>query len=383
MTHDAKPIGARLDSGPACYRNWTAKIAGSTAWGGSEVPLYSDCFIVGEVSSLGPYSIVHASPESPSDPAFVLRCTSYFDPNMLPGMSKTDTSGYTGARLADEIAALLSLSLGARVMAGATTRLEIEPNKWLMMGDRNRPIAMSPSSSRGPVLPRACEKKTLTADPISSLPQLSPGEATALIRAARCYRDAVWIAEAEPELAWLLMVSALEVAAVQQKAENTEPVEILRESKPELVARLAQAGSTLLEEVAQSLARELRATARFLDFVERFLPEAPKQRPPRPFQLEWSPRAMRKFMTTIYRYRSDALHEGIPFPPPMCDPPGRLSDGDAPVEGFHALAAATTGGVWTKKDLPMSLHTFEHVARGALLSWWRKLGASNHVVRSP
>jgi hypothetical protein len=39
---------------------------------------------------------------------------------------------------------------------------------------------------------------------------MEPGDATALVRSARFYSDALWIAEAEPDLAWLFLVSALE-----------------------------------------------------------------------------------------------------------------------------------------------------------------------------
>ncbi len=72
-----------------------------------------------------------------------------------------------------------------------------------------------------------------------------------------------------------------------------------------------------------------------------------------------------------------ALHEGIPFPPPMCDAPFDERGWPAPHEGGGlGLATGTQGGVWMSDDLPMTLHTFEYIARGALLNWWSSLATT-------
>jgi hypothetical protein len=175
------------------------------------------------------------------------------------------------------------------------------------------------------------------------------------------------------------MISALEVAAVHHQAEDPL-IDVLRQSKPKLVARLEDVNPALAEEVATSLSRELRATARFLDFMKRFMPPPPALRPPVEWaRLDWDPKPMKKALGQVYELRSFALHEGIPFPPPMCNPPTLIdSSWPAPHEGVLGLAAAAgSNGVWTwtADDLPMSLHTFEYIARGALLSWWTAIAA--------
>lgn len=48
--------------------------------------------------------------------------------------------------------------------------------------------------------------------------KLSASQSVALVRAARLYQDALWIVESEPGLAWLMFVSALEIAANQWQA---------------------------------------------------------------------------------------------------------------------------------------------------------------------
>lgn len=72
----------------------------------------------------------------------------------------------------------------------------------------------------------------------------------------------------------------------------------------------------------------------------------------------------------IYGLRSSALHEGTPFPMPMLEPPPS-TDFEAPSEKPFGLASSAGGGTWLAADTPMTLATFEYVARGALLNWYR------------
>jgi hypothetical protein len=203
---------------------------------------------------------------------------------------------------------------------------------------------------------------------LTTFPNLRPGLATSLVRAARSYRDALWVADVQPELSWQLFVSALEVAAVQHQTERTQPLEQLTASKPDLVAAL---DPLVAAKVANAFARELAATRRFLDFVRDFMPPPPDVRPEGRLRLDWGEEHLKTCMVTIYRHRSLALHEGIPFPPPLCDPPMVVANMIA--ETTVMVGAARTGGVWTDKDLPFPLHTFEYITRGALVGWWTTL----------
>jgi len=85
---------------------------------------------------------------------------------------------------------------------------------------------------------------------------------------------------------------------------------------------------------------------------------------------------MRESVNKIYEYRSKALHEGIPFPAPMCHSPWTAGDGVF-AEKFHAFAMGTQGGVWQAEDIPMLLHTFEYIVRKVLLRWWQSMAAGN------
>ena len=103
---------------------------------------------------------------------------------------------------------------------------------------------------------------------MSRYPLASWRKAVALVRASRLYEQAVWIAEAAPELAWLLLVSAVEVAA----AEIHGPIPRGRNRHP------------------------VGPTQRFVTFIRDFAPPPPPQRPQHG-QLDWS--AMEQHAKTI------------------------------------------------------------------------------------
>ncbi len=128
--------------------------------------------------------------------------------------------------------------------------------------------------------------------------------------------------------------------------------------------------------VAPHLSHLVKSTARFHAFFKRFPPPPPERRPPDGFRFRpWDTR-MKKALGAIYEWRSKALHAGIPFPPPMCEPPYfQHGTWEAPCETVPGLAAATKGGVWTREQMPFGLHLFAHVAQQCLLAWWRSLSS--------
>jgi hypothetical protein len=99
----------------------------------------------------------------------------------------------------------------------------------------------------------------------------------------------------------------------------------------------------------------------------------PPRRPVQWAQQSWEPRDMKKSLGLIYGHRSNALHGGIPFPAPMCLAPMTIGSNPMPVEVPIGLSSSTKGATWAAKDTPMLLHTFEYIARGALLNWFRSL----------
>jgi hypothetical protein len=375
------------EHGPLVYENWIAAGKGLPKLSTYEYPLFTEAHIVGGhiLEGYGPYQFINtiAFPGMRYfRPSIVVREEHHLEYN-LPAMDKTSDEQYHGGGLADEIAALISLCLGIRIKAGDANRvfeaLDSDP-KGLPVAHRSfKPDPILPEVPRRPILPRLLGTHHLqNISYIANLPKISAQDALALIRAARLYQEAVWIAESTPELSWLMLVSALETAANRWRATIETPLERLQASRPELETILKEKGGrdfVLL--VAEQIAPYMGSTKKFVDFVIEFLPAPPDQRPPKPFQHTWTKKAMKQSMQKIYSYRSRALHGGRPFPFPMCLPP---EYGDQLEEIPLGIAVSGMGGVWIAKDTPMLLHTFEYITRNILLKWWNSvvLQASNY-----
>jgi len=380
----------KVDVGPASYENWRSALSGAPSGCAYECPLFSDAYFTGEwTTGLGPYELINTIPHLDKGvlrQTIVLRHAHYLKHDVdTIDFDHTDVSRYHGASLVEEIAALLSLSLGARLKAGGATR------RFDGGDPRGRPVSYHGHEDpvlfhlRGSarVVPDAFADKCINdASLLARLPDLSPEQAVAIVRAARQYQEALWLVEIEPQLAWVMFVSAIEIAANQWRAAQDSPRDRLSTSRPDLEKELlAAGGEDLTHRIAKMVAPYMGATKKFLDFCIAFMPPAPGIRPPGYVQHSWVEADLLRSLKVIYDWRSRALHAGTPFPQPMCDPPPRL-------EGRYAekplgLASASLGAVWQGDDTPMLLRTFEHIVRGALLRWWSSMCPTINKAEDP
>ena len=365
------------------YENWRRMRDGAPADGAFEFPIVSDAQIVSDLrSGFGPYQLlnpVSATSDAPFTSAVIVRVDYHLAHDLAVAtapVEKTDSSAFHGGWIKDELAALVSLSLGIRARAGGTTRefsTDGDPRGTPVEWDRlEDPI---PLRGQRLIVPRLRGEHSLDdLQQLGLLPDADPDLVVALIRAARLYQDAVWLADVEPNMAWLLLVSAVEAAAAHWRATEDDPVDRLRTSRPDLEPLLLEAGGQeLLSNVAIQIAPYMGATRRFIDFLETFLPDPPTDRPPAWAQFDWKDkRAMGKAFGLVYRYRSIALHSGVPFPSPMCAPPTRISAASSVAEIPTGLSTRWRGAAWKHTDTPLLLSTFEHIARGSLLKWWHR-----------
>jgi hypothetical protein len=236
--------------GTASYDNWCAFIAREPVLGEFEYLLYTDAGLTGQVpEGLGPYAFFNLVPfvQEPGHvrAAFVLRLSAHvvFD---IPEMDKTDQSRYHGGNAVDEIVALASLRCGVRLRAGGESR------RFQVGGDpKGQPVAWSvrpePNLNLGGprlVLPTVTGQHSIMGvEEMRTFPALKPEHAIALIRSARLYQDALWLAESEPNLSWLLLVSAVETAANLWRSANDSPIDRLTTSRPEFVNYLNSIGT--------------------------------------------------------------------------------------------------------------------------------------------
>lgn len=367
--------------GPISYENWKAQIEGKPIKYAFEFPLFTDTHITGEITEgCGPYQFLNTVPifkQGTIAPSIILRVTEYLEEDSTARkMSETNTDRYHGGWQVDEIAALMSLCLGIRLKAGGCIRTfeaEGDPRGRPEMHSLHiDPILVKRQGFR-PVLPSAIGTHCINdAHLIQSYCELSPLDAISLIRAARLYQDAIWIAESDPALSWVYLVSSIEAAANHWKREKESPVDRLKATQPKLEAVLLEhGGNELLQKVAELMADYMGATRKFINFILTYLPKPPEMRPPPFAQHEWSTKSFERSLRTIYHWRSRSLHNGTPFPDPMCNPPFKQKNWfwEKPL----GLASSSKGAVWVLEDTPMLLHLFEYIVRNALLLWWESM----------
>ena len=366
----------RAPNGPFSHQNWKAFASGEPRLGTEEFPVFTDAWVVGEIRGLGPYDILNAvaiAPRGHTRPALVLRGAMHAVPDLGARRGiKTDVTSYHGGAPQDEIAALLSLCSGARFKAGGMSREFLCGRDPLgtPRGFGGNLVFVLPE--RGLRLPGAAREVHLNSDCEEQLRLIFAlgGEAAGvLVRAARLYQDALWVAESEPHLAWIFLVSAIETVADYWSKGTYSAIERLELFKPELLPLLKDSGGDeLANHVAEMIADFMGATSKFVDFLLTHKPDPPRGERSSD-RICWEDDQLRKYLRIIYGWRSKALHGGVPFPAPMSDPPIEIKKGvfsERPV----GLAAHTHGATWAARDMPMLLHVFEHIVRGALLQWW-------------
>lgn len=381
--------------GPLGWRNWNAFENGFEESERSEAAFYSDADLNLNISEgLGPYELLatHGDPRRGVGPRLAFRMEFGVRLDDLMGEShasgraaiellksggsaaEIEESGYHGGDIFDEFAALVSLALGIRCRSGGRTRLWTagDPLGYPIEWD-HRPPYLPPSDRHGPLLPRLAEP-SMTQSSAAKLLQLyhasDAEDAITLVRAARLYQQAVWIADADPNQAWIMLVSAIETAAVRWVVADVSPLDRIRAGMPRLARRLAGLPEEVANPIAELLAPLVGAQQRYLALLKEFGPPPPPDRPPEAFQVEWE--RLLEHARTIYDYRSRALHAGTPFPDPMCQSPTFPNEKDY-LEKPFGLATQVNESVWPEEATPMLLATFEYIARKTLQGWWASL----------
>lgn len=373
--------------------NWRQKLVGAKLVGMSEARLYTDAWVIGELPELGPFSVLNtvAGAGDQSErvtPGIVLRVFHHELPSEYNGgirqragksyRAVTDDRHHHGGDLVDEMAALFSLFVGIRLQAGPIDReFRDEQDRFgrpIAYGLKARPFLPAGREQ----LPRLSGPKKLQAlQRLEKLPLLSVEDVGSLVKIARLYQQAVWMANAEPSLAWLLLVSAIETAAASQSNQDITSAD-LASAMPDVAALLVKKRLTkIMPELSRALSTYIRATAKFANFLVSHAPPPPDQRPKKWIRASFKPNDIGKSARLIYRYRSNALHDGRAFPAPMCKPPEILRFGKridkAHTERPMGLAQRIGNHQWDGGDMPMLLHVFEYITQHAIMRWFDRL----------
>lgn len=376
---------AKSNRGPLLFIRWRAT-ENTPEWETiHEFPLFASAdFAYHGHIELGPYTLIGIIQDMTdrNRPALMLRVKTLRDFHLreFDRIDTTSFDDYHGGDEADELAALISLCLGVRIKAGSATRMfhkGSDPLGTPVGGfDTRDPLITHTLPLRNrPIIPRALDSKNISnAVPfLLTIPSLTEKDASALVRAARMYQEAIWVSETTPELSWILFSSAIETVAAEWRPNRRTQAE---RSKTELADhgdKIEECGKTEVVEADAGLLETHRGpTKRFTEFIASFLPEPPPNRPLEYQQVRWERNLLKSSMKKIYDYRSRALHDGTPFPYPMCEPPFKVPNEDYS-EIPQGLGTSAKGGTWVLKDTPMLLHTYEYIVRNAILKWWKSV----------
>ncbi|MGW5054958.1 hypothetical protein [Actinokineospora sp. NPDC004072] len=384
MVKEVESVRGDADpSGPWMWENARLAKAGSPPVGALEIGFYTDSWRVDLQGNAGPltflnqlYNVYPADyPLGAHSVGLMVRVEQYvdriLDEYLDDAWEQSDQAVFHGGDASDELAALVSLAIGERIRSAGIARVfsvdddDLRGQPHVL---RERIPYISPSRFVR-VLPHVGARHrpdvARSLNLLDLYAHLSPNEARALVRAARTYQEALWIAEADPRQAWLRLVNAVEIIAqlAPDIPADARLVEAFSDAESSaIVGRLiATEDDELIEWVAKRLADQGRSTKKFLNFLQKYQPRQPPGRPTvKAAQVDWA--NMRKHFRRVYEYRSNDLHAGIPFPASMCAPPRRTSQ-NTPYE----VAPEAKGDRGSSLIL---LHTFEYVVRGAIQKWW-------------
>jgi hypothetical protein len=405
MKQDESDVEGDQDSsvslrGPHGWLNWNAERQGyprrkephpesiviRPIW--EEFAIYTDTFLSGGWLSVGPYEFIEvdhvdSAAVGHSRKLLILRAWDHIPDTPPSGTWEPDTDiqDWVGGDIGDELAALLGLALGRRFRSGGLVRqgLPIETHPVGLPDEaRHHEPALQPPR-RHPMIATIADATSLQSaeDLLESYPAIPAADAVALVRSARQYVDGLWLADADPRLAWIKLIGALEAAANRRDdLRQGDPVDQLKRHKPKLYRTLKDGPKDALVAVAEETARLFRSEVKLRSFVRIFDPGSPTVRPAGSgWQFDWSD--LDDALRVIYNHRSRDLHDGIPFPWPLCEPPHMTEDG-IPSERTLGLGIAGFGGRWSAEELPMHLHVFAHVVGGSLRNWWSSMKPKEH-----
>lgn len=367
---------------PNLYRNWW--YSGTKKQGMLEFPVWTDVRVSGAIKLSGPFTIVNLVPLGHASgrlvEALLLRVDWYLQQDTSALMrGKTIDDAYHGGSIQDELAALLSLKFGRRFRSADCTRLFSESDPYGEVSGYYppiRPIMETQWSHRGRIIPEAFGDVQISGWPkLEQYPLLSEFDVVALMKAARQYQAALWLAETDANMCWLLLISAIETAAHHWSAETIGHEQRLRDSHlgKDIIELLKKHNAIeAFPKLAELLKEAHGAVKEFREFIFTFLLNPPLRRPVQAFQVSWEKKDLKKDLDKIYTFRSDFVHGAKPFPAPLTRPPLPSSD-RIPSERPAGIASGFDSHVWIVRDLPMYLHTFEHIVRGCLLNWWDSL----------
>ncbi len=266
--------------------------------------------------------------------------------------SASQSGFFHGSSLVGEICSLLSVILRRRVQLGPMLRRDNEPLRIFTQPSIQNPALIEGTIDLGvvePAMTALCEVPSDLHEPF--------------LLACRYYQEALELIDTKPDIAYILLVTAIEVLVVRLTQRPTE-ADFAQRLKDALASVTdADAKKVLVEQ----LLGDRKISARFVSFISsRLTAEFWKASPkctPAEGRIEQS--EIQDLASRIYNQRSRLLHEGEPFPPNVTSPP------NSPAEIDRSSQVTSMGRIWKQRDYIPYVRFFERAVHYILSDFLR------------
>jgi hypothetical protein len=271
----------------------------------------------------------------------------------------SDKAYYPGGDIVDEIIFLSSLFLRRRFKKGSLLRINNQPHLT--------------SSAYNRILDKHLITGTSNLSNLESyfnlLEKLNKKYNQKYILSAKLYHQALLIIENEPDLAYLSLISSIEVLSNDYKI-DTNFSDIENPKLKKAVEKIED--EDVRKEVETAiLERENLITKKFIEFIYDYTEESFWKYENRPKLGKVEKDNSKEYLKRIYRQRSETLHSGKLFPPNIFDPPSLGAEID--------FSISTTVGErkWPSEKYIPNIHFFERLVQHVLINFLKKNQINN------
>ena len=273
-----------------------------------------------------------------------------FSQNDKPWESANKHGYYHGGGIPDELIALASLFLRRRFKLGPMVRMD------------DKPIYI-PIEKKGIDI-QLIQGKSNLAELINCLKLvegLNPKYHLKFILAVKLYHLALQMIEEHPDMAYLNLISAIEVLCRETKI-NKPNLKEYDKNLALLVNRISD--KQLRNKISNAiLNKPAYISSKFIRFIVKHTEKSFWDYEKRPLQGKINSEELEKLLERIYDQRSRTIHNGEPFPIYIFNPPIMGS------EKLLGLGVIFGDKKWEEKDFIPNLHFFERLIRHVLINF--------------
>ena len=320
-----------------------------------EYEVISDSNIIGNLE-YGPYSFSmweFSDKKEGEERKLCLSITSKrFDSENLNIDDAKRKGFYHGGGIAEEIISLASLIFRRRLKLGPVTRIDNRPSLYLRENDFLDKQLITGDSNLGSLF-----------DWLKFVEGLNAKYDLSFILAVRLYHKSLLLIDEEPDLAYLNLISAIEVLC-----QDTDIGEVTLYDVDKRLASLVYAlEDNVKNEIERSiLKREKFIKRRFVKFILDYIEDSFWSEVERPALGKINPSDLQEYLERIYDQRSRTLHSGEPFPPFIFRAPMH----GAEIEFAFSLIIGEKK--WEQKDYIPYPHFFERLVNHVIKNFLKR-----------